>query len=65
MFEIVSLLQKYLVLLGTEISIKYVAVRFNLNDDAISGGKREGKLSLIIRGILMRKHWRKLKGNVA
>lgn len=48
MFEIDSLLQKYSVLLVTEISIKYVAVRFNLTDDAISGGKREGKLSLII-----------------
>lgn len=48
MFEIVSLLQKYLILLVTEISINSVAVRLNLNDDAISGGKREGKLSLII-----------------
>lgn len=48
MFEIISFLQKYLLPLVTEIPIKYVAVRFNLNDDAISGGKREGKLRLII-----------------
>lgn len=48
MLEIVSLLQKYLVPSVTEISIKYVAVRFNLNDDAISGSEREEKLMLII-----------------
>lgn len=48
MFEIVSLLQKYLVLSVTEISIKYVALRFNFNDDAISGSERKGKLMLIM-----------------
>lgn len=64
MFEIVSLLQKYLILLVTEISINSVAVRLNLNDDAISGGKREGKLSLIIWGTQTRKCWGKLRRNV-
>lgn len=32
----------------TEISSKYVAVSFNLNDNVILGGK-QGKLSLLIR----------------
>lgn len=50
-------------LLATEISIKCVTVRFNLNHDAISRGKQEGKLHLIIFGTLMRKHLRKLKGS--
>lgn len=58
-----SFLQQYLVLLATEISIKCVTVRFNLNHDAISRGKQEGKLHLIIFGTLIRKHLRKLKGS--
>lgn len=46
MFEIVYLLQRYLVPSAAEISIKQVAVGFNLNDDAISGSEGEGKLML-------------------
>lgn len=40
--------QQYFALLPTEISIKPVTVRFNLNYDTISGGKQERKLKLII-----------------
>ena len=46
----------------TEISRKYVAVSFNLNDTVILEGKQEGKLSLLIRETLTEETLREVKG---
>ena len=45
----------------TEISSKYVAVSFNLNDNVILGGK-QGKLSLLIRQTPIEETLREIKG---